>query len=102
MGEPQQAVGRLGVPMSQQELSAITRRIDKNGDGTLDYYEFSKLIDLDPAELCAFVVLVCLVFDFSERFFCVQSHDRQSFDSVLSAHCTRKSGGCLGSLPEHW
>lgn len=46
-----QAVGRLGVPMSKQELTAIARRLDGDGDGTIDYYEFSKLIDLDPFEL---------------------------------------------------
>lgn len=46
-----QAIGRLGVPMSQQELTAIARRIDVDGDGTLNYYEFSKLIDLDPWEM---------------------------------------------------
>ena len=46
-----QAVGRLGVPMSSQELGAIARRLDADNDGTIDYYEFSKLIDLDPSEM---------------------------------------------------
>lgn len=51
MPEFQEAVARLGVPMSPQELSNLARRLDTNADGTIDYYEFAKLIDLDPSEL---------------------------------------------------
>lgn len=49
--EFQDAVARLGVAMSPQELSNLARRLDTNADGTIDYYEFAKLIDLDPSEL---------------------------------------------------
>lgn len=55
-----QAVGRLGVPMSQQELVAIAKRLDVNADGLIDYYEFSKLIDLETTEMYAIVFGVCL------------------------------------------
>lgn len=49
--EFQDAVARLGVAMSPQELNNLARRLDTNADGTIDYYEFAKLIDLDPSEL---------------------------------------------------
>jgi hypothetical protein len=58
----QEAVARLGVAMSPQELSNLARRLDANADGTIDYYEFAKLVDLDPSELCvssAWLSIVC-------------------------------------------
>ena len=39
------------MPMSQQELVAIAKRLDANADGLIDYYEFSKLIDLETTEM---------------------------------------------------
>jgi hypothetical protein len=39
-------------PAALQELTSLARRLDTNADGTLDYYEFAKLIELDPSELC--------------------------------------------------
>ncbi len=47
----QEAIARLGVAMSPQELHNLARRLDSNADGTIDYYEFAKLVDLDPSEL---------------------------------------------------
>ena len=47
----QEAIARLGVAMSPQELNNLARRLDTNADGTIDYYEFAKLVDLDPSEL---------------------------------------------------
>ena len=40
--------------MSQQELVAIAKRLDVNADGLIDYYEFSKLIDLETTEMYVF------------------------------------------------
>jgi Ca2+-binding EF-hand superfamily protein len=56
-----QAVGRLGVPMSQQELVAIAKRLDVNADGQIDYYEFSKLIDLEQTEMCVYICVIFLL-----------------------------------------
>ncbi len=57
--------------MSQQELVAIAKRLDANADGLIDYYEFSKLIDLETTEMyvselsvvskyCCALLLLCL------------------------------------------
>lgn len=51
LGGGVQAVTRLGVPISPQELAAVIKRLDKNGDGALVYSEFTKMIELDPAEM---------------------------------------------------
>ena len=59
---PQQfheAVSRLGVPMSLAEVNSLMSRLDTNFDGTIDYYEFAKLIDLDPAEVCVCALFCC-------------------------------------------
>jgi hypothetical protein len=50
-GTAVQAVARLGVAMSVQELTNLSGRLDSNGDGSIDYYEFAKLIDFDAAEM---------------------------------------------------